>query len=117
MRSLPGPRRSGLLVVGALYCLVLGVHVQVPLQGPHVLVVVARGGDHLEADVAQGVQHHDAGALQPDAVLRVPALLVLHVFREFALWERSGKRRVFVTCRLSLFLQFIFLLKKSLWGT
>ena len=43
-------------------CLVLGVHVQVPLQRPHVLGVVPGRCDDLEADVAEGVQDHDAGA-------------------------------------------------------
>ena len=73
------------LVAVPVHCLVLGVHVQVALQRPHVLVAVARRGHDLEADVAEGVEDDDASALQPDAVLRVPALLVLHVLGEFAL--------------------------------
>ncbi len=81
---------SLLLVVRLLDCLVLRVGVQVPLQGPHVLVVVSGGGDDLEADVAEGVEHHDARALQADAVLRVPALLVLHVLGKLVL--RGGKK-------------------------
>ena len=68
-----------------LDCLVLRVHVQVPLHGPEVLVVVPSGRQHLEADVAERVEHHYAGALEADAVLRVPAVLVLHVLGELAL--------------------------------
>ena len=53
-------------------CLKLGaVVVQVPLHGPQVLRGVARSGDHLEPDEAQGVQDHRARAGQPDPVGRV----------------------------------------------
>ena len=45
-------------IVIRVACLVLDVHVEVALHGPHVLVVVARGRQDLEADVAQCVQDH-----------------------------------------------------------
>ncbi len=85
----PSEGTLGLFSVGFFDCLVLGVRVQVPLQRPHVLVVVAGRGDHLEADVAEGVEHHDARALQADPVLRVPALLVLHVLGELVLRKNN----------------------------
>ena len=56
--------------------------------------MVARRGHDLESDVAEGVEDDDAGALQADAVLWVPALLVFHVFREFALERKEVRRKL-----------------------
>jgi hypothetical protein len=81
------------LIVCSLDCLILGVHVEVALHRPHVLVVVARRRQDLEPDVAESVEHHDARALKTDAVLRVPAVLVLHVLGELALEGRKKERK------------------------
>lgn len=73
------------VIVGSFHCLVVHVQIEVALQRPHVLVDVARRGDHLEAEVPEGVEHDDTRAVHPDAVLRVPALLVLDVVLELLL--------------------------------
>ncbi len=48
-------------------------------------MVVAGSADHLEPDVPEGVENHNAGALEPDPMGGVPARVVLHAVGKFAL--------------------------------
>ena len=54
-------------------------------------MVVAGSADHLEPDVPEGVENHNAGALEPDPMGGVPARVVLHAVGKFALKKMDFK--------------------------
>ncbi len=74
------------VVVLLQLCLVLRVHVQVAFHCPQVLVLLARGANDFETDIAQSVQNDNAGAFQPNAMRRIPAGIMFHTVWKLALY-------------------------------